>query len=345
VHPSADLALPDRQLSLIAAANAAASWARARRETWSHAALTSRVEAPQFPAFVDVPAPVVVQGPSTAERIASWARSAGPTLVPWLARAAVLAALVAAVAMARAYWTSMSVPAILKSNIARIETRIENKVDPGKESGFAPNGKTGRLRVRSQPPGALVVVDGRERGTTPLTLDDLPLGVHAVVLTSAEGSVKRSVTISATAISDVNESIFAGWLAVFSPVELTITEGTRAFHLDDRNQIMLSPGPHALHLANRSLGYEEVREVDLQPGEVASLQVVLPHSSITVNASAPAEVWVDGALAGETPLTAFSVALGTHEVVVKRSGEARRFMITVTVKPYDLTVDLSKAGA
>jgi hypothetical protein len=341
VLPSPDLALPDRRLSLIAAADAAASWARARRETWSHAPLTSLAEAVHLSAFEDEPGLVVVQGPSTAERIASWARSVGPSLVPWLARAAALAALTAAGATARVYWTSVSVPAILKSSIASIEAKVE----PRKESAAAPHGTTGRLRVRSEPPGAHVVVDGRHRGTTPLTLDGLRAGVHAVVLTSSEGSVKRSVTISAAATSDLNESIFAGWLAVFSPFELTITEGTRAFHLDDRNQIMLPPGPHALHLANRALGYEEVREVELQPGEVASLQVALPHSTITVNASASAEVWVDGALAGETPLTALSVALGTHEVVVKRSGDARRFVVTVTVKPVNLTVDFSKPVA
>lgn len=307
--------------------------------------MTSPAEAIQLPAFESEPGPVVVQGPSTAERIASWARSVGPSLVPWLARAAALAALTAAGATARVYWTRVNVPAILKSSIARIETHIETKVEPRKESAAAPHGTTGRLRVKSEPPGAHVVVDGRDRGTTPLTLDDLPAGVHAVVLTSSEGSVKRSVTISAAATADVNESIFAGWLAVFSPFELTITEGTRAFHLDDRNQIMLPPGPHALHLANRALGYEEVREVELQPGEVVSLQVALPHSTITVNASASAEVWVDGALAGETPLTALSVALGTHEVVVKRPGDARRFVVTVTVKPVDLTVDFSKPVA
>jgi serine/threonine-protein kinase len=36
--------------------------------------------------------------------------------------------------------------------------------------------------VETRPPGARVVVDGRDRGATPLTLSDVPAGTHAVRL-------------------------------------------------------------------------------------------------------------------------------------------------------------------
>lgn len=56
-------------------------------------------------------------------------------------------------------------------------------------------------------------------------------------------------------------------------------------------------------------------------------------------------MWVDGVVAGDTPLVAFSVALGTHEVIVKRAGDERRFIVTSTVKPSELSVDVSRPGA
>lgn len=40
----------------------------------------------------------------------------------------------------------------------------------------------GRLLVRSSPAGAAVQIDGRSRGRTPLTVRDLPLGSHSVVV-------------------------------------------------------------------------------------------------------------------------------------------------------------------
>jgi hypothetical protein len=68
-----------------------------------------------------------------------------------------------------------------------------------------------------------------------------------------------------------------------------------------------------------------------------------PTSTMTITASAPAEVWIDGALAGATPVFGLPVTLGTHDVVLRRAGEEdRHFVATVTVKPFTLAVDFSK---
>jgi hypothetical protein len=190
-----------------------------------------------------------------------------------------------------------------------------------------------------------VLADGRFRGTTPLTLDDLRLGEHTIVLESPVGSVSRTVTIDASRPVVLDEQIFSGWVAVYAPFDLVVRDGTRACQVDDRHQTMLTPGPHELHLENRALGYDEVRQVYVKPGEVLALQVTPPRSSLTVTASADAQVWVDGVLAGGAPVTSFAVALGTHEVIVKRPGDERRFIVTSTVKPVDLSVDFSRPPA
>jgi hypothetical protein len=131
---------------------------------------------------------------------------------------------------------------------------------------------------------------------------------------------------------------------VLSPFQLTISEGTRAIRLDDRNQVMLPPGSHDLRLANRALGFDETRSVDVRPGETTALSVVAPRSALSVTASEPAEVWIDGVRADHTPVVDFPVDLGTRDVLVKNtSGEERHFTLTMTVKPVALSVDFSKA--
>jgi hypothetical protein len=202
---------------------------------------------------------------------------------------------------------------------------------------------TGRLQVSSEPTGAQVRADGVVRGVTPLTLDDLTVGVHAIVLESANGSVRRSVTINANETAQVAEVIFSGWLTVFSPFEVIVTDGTRAIRLDERNQIMLTPGPHALRLENRTLGYQEVHRVDIRPGETTSLSVVPPRSTLSVTSNEPAEVWLDGVRVGRTPLAELAADLGTREVVLKsETGAERRLTVTMTVKPVQVSVDFSK---
>ena len=204
---------------------------------------------------------------------------------------------------------------------------------------------TGGLRVISTPAAAQVFVDGKVRGATPLTLSDLSVGRHTVELKSPAGTVERTITIAADKTVEIEESIFSGWVAVYSPFDLTVTEGGRALLMDDRHQIMLSPGRHVLRLVNRTLAYDAVRQVDLKPGEVAALTLTPPPSTMTVTATEPAEVWIDGVRIGEAPVNEVSIPLGTHDVVVKRAaGGERKITVTVTVNPFTLHVDFTRPG-
>ena len=55
---------------------------------------------------------------------------------------------------------------------------------------------TGTVAIETSPPGASVLVDGRERGTTPLTLP-LPAGTHTVTVNGTTGRRELSVTVVA----------------------------------------------------------------------------------------------------------------------------------------------------
>ena len=202
--------------------------------------------------------------------------------------------------------------------------------------------RTGRLEVSSVPPGARVTIDRRLRGVTPVTIDGLTAGSHDVVLESAEGSVRQTVDITADRTAEISEAIYSGWLQVSSPIEIAITEGTRAIHLDERNQVLLPPGVHELRFESRALGYRDTRRVEVKPGAITPVSIVPAMSALTVTATLPAEVLVDGERVGETPLTSRPVNLGTRDVVVRSaSGAERRFSITVTVNPVRIDVDFS----
>jgi hypothetical protein len=203
--------------------------------------------------------------------------------------------------------------------------------------------RTGRLQVQSYPPGANVNIDGRDRGVAPLTVDDLSAGAHVVVLKSDSGSVRRTVAITADQTAELSEGIYAGWLHVSSPIELAISEGGHGLQIDDRSQIMLTPGSHELRLENRGLGFQEVRRIDIKPGEVAAVSVVPDPSTLTVTATLPATVTIDGERVGDTPVTDHRVNLGTRDITVSAvSGAERRFTITVTTTPARLDVDFSR---
>jgi hypothetical protein len=263
----------------------------------------------------------------------------GP-LVPWITRGAVAAALLAVVVIGGRYlWTmTPSAPAVAKRAPAPVDAK------PAAPAAAAPTARkgpgVGSLRVTSTPVGAQVLIDGKARGVTQLTLADLAPGRHDVALQSDAGTVTRTVIIAANQTVTVDEAIFSGFVTVYSPFDVTIAEGGRVLRADDRHQIMLPAGPHELHFINRGLAYDAVRQVDVKPGEATNLQLTPEPSSLTVTATDAAEVWLDGARLGDTPLNSAPVPLGAHEIIVKRaSGGERRFSVTIGAKPFNLNVE------
>jgi hypothetical protein len=253
-------------------------------------------------------------------------------LLKWLALGAAAAVMLgAAVSGGRYLWDSLPARSASPASTA----------GGSKPGATAAAGKKaqGSLRVSSTPPGAEVLVDGKPRGVTPLNLTDLSLGHHEVELKGEGGTIRRTVTISPTAPATIDEAIFAGFVRVYAPFDVTIAENGRVLRADDSHQIMLPAGAHQLRLTNRALGYEAVREVDVKPGEAAALQLAPDPSTLTVTAAEAAEVWLDGTRIGDAPVNAAPVPLGVHEVLVKRAaGGERRFTVTISAKPFTLNV-------
>jgi hypothetical protein len=131
----------------------------------------------------------------------------------------------------------------------------------------------GALTVTSEPTGARVLVDGTERGVTPVTIADLPAGRRRVVLQSSAGSVRRDVTIEVDKTTTLNEAIFSGWIAVFAPVELQIFIAKRLIGTTENPRLLVPPGRYELELVNDSIGFRAMRTVTVEPGETAAVNI------------------------------------------------------------------------
>jgi hypothetical protein len=132
----------------------------------------------------------------------------------------------------------------------------------------------------------------------------------------------------------------SGWVAVFAPFDLSISEGGRGVPVDERGRAMLTPGRHRLRFQNRELGYDETRVVNVKPADTITINV-LPETALAVTSSEPAEVLIDGTRVGDTPYDG-KIGLGTHTVTVKTASAERQLTVAATSKPVRLEVDFSK---
>jgi len=203
--------------------------------------------------------------------------------------------------------------------------------------------ETGSLEVASVPTGVKVLLDGNPVGETPLTVDGVTVGKHALTFITSSGTVRKVVKIEAGQSLAVDVPVYAGWVAVFAPIPLDIAEKGRAIGTTEQGRIMLAPGRHSLTLSNQQLGYRTERTVDIEPGEERAV-TVQPTGTLSINALPWAEVWIDGQKAGETPLAHFQVPLGTREVVFKHPqfGERRMTAVVTASQPVALSVDFNK---
>lgn len=203
---------------------------------------------------------------------------------------------------------------------------------------------TGGLQIDTQPTGATVLLDGEDVGRTPLKLDAVKPGRHVVTLSTDSATVRRNVRIEAGKVVTLDVPVYSGWVAIYSPIPLHVTESGRSLGTTETTRLMLSPGRHELTFTNRELGYSAKQTVEIVPGEERVLNLE-PKGTVSVNALPWAEVWVDGTRMGETPLANLEVPLGTREFVFKHPtfGE-RRITTVITAKAPPISVDFNRPG-
>jgi hypothetical protein len=209
---------------------------------------------------------------------------------------------------------------------------------------------TGQLQVSSVPAGARVTVDGQVRGVTPLTIADLPVGEHKVVVQGEHGAIEQAVSVepgitaSLVAPLAAAASPASGWIALTAPVEMQVYEDGRLLGTTRSDRIMVSAGRHQFEVVSEALGFRATRTAQVPPGKVATIAIELPRAPVSINALPWAEVWIDNVRVGETPLGNLQVPIGPHEIVFRHPqlGE-KRHAVTVTLgTPARVSVDLRK---
>jgi PEGA domain-containing protein len=207
----------------------------------------------------------------------------------------------------------------------------------------------GELQVRTEPAGAQVTVDGHLYGRSPLTVEGLAPGAHAVLLENEMGSVTQDVKIEAgttaslvVPLSAPKNAPVSGWISVNAPVSLQIFEDSRLLGTSQSDRIMVSVGRHQLVLVNEVVGFSQSQAVNVTPGRVTSIRPQWPSAAMSFNATPWAEVWVDGQQIGETPLANISVPVGNHDVLFRHPelGEKRVRTVVTLSAPAKVSVDM-----
>jgi serine/threonine protein kinase len=209
----------------------------------------------------------------------------------------------------------------------------------------------GQLQIRTDPPGAQVTVDSTPRGTSPVLVDALAPGDHEVVLANELATVKQTVAIEAgitaslvVPLKTAEGAPVSGWLTVTAPVDLQVFENKKLLGSSQSDRIMVSAGKHEFEIVNEPLGYHVTRTVQVPPGKVAPIALNWPTGTASINALPWADVFVDGAKIGETPLANVSLPIGPHEITFRHPdlGEQKQG-VTITLKsPSRISADLRK---
>ena len=209
----------------------------------------------------------------------------------------------------------------------------------------------GRISVVTDPPGAKVTVDSHPRGVSPLLIADLAADEHTVSVAGESGSVERKVVVTPAGTTSLMFSLagkaagpLGGWLSVQSPFAVEIVEGGDVIGSSTTSRVMLAAGRHDLVLANRSIGYQETKKIEVAAGRTTTLRVDPPQVSVSVNARPWAEIFVDGASVGQTPIANLLVTVGSHDVTFRnpQHGDRQQTVIVTANGPNRISADLTK---
>jgi hypothetical protein len=198
---------------------------------------------------------------------------------------------------------------------------------------------TGALRVDTEPNRQMVMVDGVERGFSPITVPALTPGEHLVVVRTQGGNLRRTITVRegetvSLVVSGTDApTLRAGWVTFASPIPLELRENGRVIGTSAVDRLILPAGEHEIEMINDALGFRATRRVAVSADRATAVPVEVPSGTVSINALPWAEVWLGGERIGETPIANLSRPIGSYDVVLRHPqlGE-RKARVTVSAK-------------
>jgi hypothetical protein len=219
-------------------------------------------------------------------------------------------------------------------------------------SAAADTAAANELRIRTEPIGAAVTVDGRYVGRSPVSVSDLTPGPHTVVMKHDAGSATEQVLIEPGKAASLFVPLAvrpaagvgaAGWISVVgAAADVQLFENGRLLGSNRIDRIMLPVGRHDLDIVNESLGFQERRTVQIAAGQVSSITLKWPTGGLSINASPWAQAFVDESPVGETPIANIQVPIGQHEITFRHPqlGERRQWVTVTSGQTARVGIDL-----
>ena len=181
---------------------------------------------------------------------------------------------------------------------------------------------TGSLKVITNPIDVTINVDGKNHGTTPVTIPGLLVGEYKLTLEKpGYGTVVKQVVIKDSQVTEVNEKLVTGL-----DVEIRSNPGDAALTIDDKSMgktnqsVFLTFGKHQIRL--QKMGYEDYHQtIVVDYGKTSFDFILKPIGKEVYFKSNPggATVSIDGGESKTTPGKVF-IKQGLHNFTVEKPG-------------------------
>lgn len=197
---------------------------------------------------------------------------------------------------------------------------------PRKELQFALRPAFGSVTVTSTPSGALVFLDEKQVGQTPLTLDRIASGSHSLRLQAPQYAVeRRNVSVADGQTANVAVTLAARFaeITVQAPQGAVVTvDGDRK----GSGTLSWRQGEGLCDIVVSMAGHRDARrQLEVVAGRAQTVQLTPQpiYGSASVDSDLmDAEIWIDGKQYGVTPNVVERLLVGSHTLVLKKSGYA-----------------------
>ena len=197
---------------------------------------------------------------------------------------------------------------------------------PRKELQFALRPAFGSVTVTSTPSGALVFLDEKQVGQTPLTLDRIASGSHSLRFQAPQYAVeRRNVSVADGQTANVAVTLAARFaeITVQAPQGAVVTvDGDRK----GSGTLSWRQGEGLCDIVVSMAGHRDARrQLEVVAGRAQTVQLTPQpiYGSASVDSDLmDAEIWIDGKQYGVTPNVVERLLVGSHTLVLKKSGYA-----------------------